>query len=197
MSYEQLPPELITEITDNLSISDVRLLNKTTLKANDVRFCENIKITKQEMIHYINNTDDKIVVFLPSKVYIFEYGTLKNILFNTTQSVQLYVGYNEKIADMKMDDYIIKLDLYSLYIIYKSKNCDKIVKNYAKNKVIKILNEHLKNNELNKYVYLMANAIALNLRKPIITEKIQLNNLIKDINHQLYTDILNFLNQLD
>lgn len=200
MSYEQLPPELLTAITENLSIADVRLLNKTTLKANDKRFCENVKITSQDMVNYINNTNDKIVIFVPSKAYIYEHGTLNSILIKTYRAVTLYTGYDEPISLLKSKD-INELDLYSLYIIYKNKNCDKIIRYYSKNKVIKILNDHVNNihdSEFDKYLYLISNAIALNLRKPVvIAERMQLNNLLKEINNQLYMDILNFLNQLE
>jgi hypothetical protein len=58
------------------------------------------------------------------------------------------------------------------------------------------MNRHA--SEFDKYLYLISNAIALNLRKSVvIPERMQLNNLLKEINNQLYMDILNFLNQLE
>ncbi len=190
--FEKLPLELITHITEQHDVKNARLINKQTLKANQIKFCNEIKITQQDINHYIEHAQHRFAIKVPMKASIFtQHGRLLFLMYHM-KNVDVMPGMMNPMEEALKNRTDKELDLYSYYFIYKSKGCDEIIKHYARNKVINMLKEN-KFKNLKRYVYLVTNAVVMGLVKKPESMK----NHDENINENLYATILAFLQQLD
>ncbi len=193
--FEHLPLELVTHITEQYDVKNARLINKQTLKANDIKFCNEIKTTQEDIDHYIINANHRFAIKLPMKALI--YNQHRKLLFTIfhMKNVDVMQGRMNPIHETLIP-FNKEIDLYSYYHMYRSKGCDQVIKHYAKNRVIGMLNAN-KFINLKRYVYLVTNAVVMGLIKNPESIKADNKSYIKQINEILYDDILTFLNQLD
>lgn len=149
--FNLLPLELQSIITDNIKVTQARLINKTILKANEIKFCKSISnINRESIYEYMEQTDNIFAVdyyclenFMKSRdnvTYLFNNGISNNNFVKIgdyqkyyTQCDQINISDFMKVSREK--GWLIDIDLLSKYNILKSRGCDKIIPHYSKNKI--------------------------------------------------------------
>ena len=201
--FTSLPLELQTRLTNDINVRQARLINKSTLEANKIKYCKSIKkITLDDIYDYGENYDYSFVLYtydnhrniVVNNAYIFNNG-ISNVKFTLEISVfgidnRYYVEqinnvtFENVIKDTQQHNMVVNIDLLSTYNILKLKGCDKIIKHYSKNKVLLLLqHEQLElyspNLDISDlHLWLLSNAIIMGLRENIYNNVIYMIKIV-------------------
>ena len=153
-----LPVELIDIIFSQIPIKTCRLMNKLIKNLTDKRFIDSIGVTKEEKMSYYETGQP---------LFTYVKGLYKWYYYTEQQRVSTNKGHDVPLS-MQLDH----IDMNSIYCILKDKNYN-LPKDFAKNKVLSILNKTIMSLYINKndqradkefyYCWLITNAVGMGL----------------------------------
>jgi hypothetical protein len=196
----KLPPSVIDEITNYISLTKKRGINRKYKTETDANYCQKAAFIYNDDMLYAKNTFDSKVIYYYSDNYDTEA-----ILYLDSRcyKYKIYKKNNTYVLSMKHINVpteptnIIDIDLVSKYNILKNRGCEDVIPNYAKTHTLDFLLQTFVNNFnpdkiediLYLYVYLHSNTILLNYntfepnKKIFKVNKLPSNNLLNDIYH--------------
>ena len=192
--FNLLPLELQSKITQDIKVGQARLICKTLLKANEIKFCKSInKINKNSICEYTNESNLPFAINVKidswlSYTYIFN-ESISNSRFVIKHDRKYYVEHVKTHFTEILHMGGLSIDLQSRYNILRNRNffqakinkssllclklgnCDNIIPHYAKNQIgfahekERLTMYSPSCNFLTLHRWLLTNAIVMGIRK--------------------------------
>lgn len=187
---------LFNNIVNYLPYTKIRGINKYYTEQQNTNYCKISSFIYDDDMKSIdgNNT---IKYYLYEDIY---YAVVNNKIVYKLRQVDdyLHLSIHDKVEEL---DNVIDVDMMSKYKILKSRGCEDMIENYAKDNTKSLLLKTFKNyfkpdtlfDILYLYIYLHSNCFLLGYEKLPTNQKFNMNKLPKNTLLQEIYDMYNVL----